>query len=1004
MLNELIGVFFSIILFCLPGILLAFFALKNRDYPFLEKLLLGAILSIPLVALLSLLEYLLLGIKLSAVLVIANSLLLILAGVLGLVFYHPGSFTRLKHRVSKKVTDKDDLISFLQRNAAYLALILVLIIAFWARSATSTAFNFFEFDPIYYSHVTDLLVKNGAIPAQTTEVYFPQARVFGSFPLLHYITGSWFLVYQFFSSAPYSKELIVAASQLYPALFGAFMSFFAFLLAKRISNEWIGVVAAALFASTPQLLIKTSAGVSELAPLGLFMAIASFALYYISLQKKDLFLGAILFLVMAFAQLSSAHYVWPFFVLAAVIALQSILAFWGNYLDKDYFLVNVLAVGGAAFGWLASSMSLRTSFLDFPSAVLILLLVLALQAVLYAVNSLSFAKSFVNSQKNRGIALAAVLLVGLVLLFLLPFGARILGFANQAAGIAKAGSPLLKTVQEESATSEGIFFSSFGYLNPNLLLPIGMILLVLYLAADLFLSKQDRNKYAAAFLVVLLGLATLVQSVVTSVIKDLTAGLSADYSSLVDFITHGNLFMLLILAILAVFVHSVLTKKNNDLFLFLLLAVIPVSYIGLNKSKYIVHLAFSLVLAFVLVAVLLLKLVELLNAFFSEDNRKYLRYSGLAIIYLISFFAVMGQATTVQPAMNSLSYSRISSDWLDSYAWMANETANPDMTKENCIKSYGYDCRVLSWWDYGHWTVFFGETQSVLDPGNVYPGFDQEVARSFVDGHPDDLEYTTNYHQATHILVDAQLVQKWGALVFLSGSCSKEQSPLCEVEPEIPRTNYPGQSKYEAEHYFEMLTNQGNCPSTVAPFPMPALKSSLTGATYCLAKDQYFLLDPRTNTFIENYSRKFALAGRDPIDGNNLDNQTAYLFPYSQNQFINTNPDLTYVGIDSRVFYSAFTRLYFFEKLPGTTLAYRSARSEVKIFQITPGTNFKPTAQNESAATEPQQLNETIAIDSSNPSINSTAGASENSTGGLTANSAANSSGNSSASSSANSS
>ncbi|MEM0475846.1 MAG: hypothetical protein QW343_03560, partial [Candidatus Norongarragalinales archaeon] len=96
------------------------------------------------------------------------------------------------------------------------------------------------------------------------------------------------------------------------------------------------------------------------------------------------------------------------------------------------------------------------------------------------------------------------------------------------------------------------------------------------------------------------------------------------------------------------------------------------------------------------------------------------------------------------------------------------------------------------------------------------------------------------------------------------------------------------------------------------------------------------------------YKRPYKIVGRDEIDAANLDANTSYLFPIAQNQFVNVNPDLSYAGLDNRVFYSEFTRLFFFEFLPGFELAYRSPRGQVKIFKYV----GKPSAASSTAVKE----------------------------------------------------
>jgi hypothetical protein len=129
-----------------------------------------------------------------------------------------------------------------------------------------------------------------------------------------------------------------------------------------------------------------------------------------------------------------------------------------------------------------------------------------------------------------------------------------------------------------------------------------------------------------------------------------------------------------------------------------------------------------------------------------------------------------------------------------------------------------------------------------------------------------------------------------------------------------------------------MLQSQGQCPQGVSPIPLQAYKSSLTGGIYCLSKSHLLLLTQQG--LKSDYKRAYKLVGRDTVDARELEANFSYLFPVGEGTLINVNPDISYVGLDNRVFYAAFNRLYFFETLPGVEMAYRSPNSMVKIFKI----------------------------------------------------------------------
>ncbi|MDP2717678.1 MAG: hypothetical protein Q8P02_02960, partial [Candidatus Micrarchaeota archaeon] len=132
------------------------------------------------------------------------------------------------------------------------------------------------------------------------------------------------------------------------------------------------------------------------------------------------------------------------------------------------------------------------------------------------------------------------------------------------------------------------------------------------------------------------------------------------------------------------------------------------------------------------------------------------------------------------------------------------------------------------------------------------------------------------------------------------------------------------------------LQINGNCPASALGIPLPMAQSSF-GARYCVTQDNLLVLNPQSGQ-LTNVSIPYKIAGRDEIT--QLEPDTAYLFPTGQNAFVNVNPRLDVFGLNNQVINAAFTRLYFFETLPGFELVHRTPNSQVKIFKYTgrPGT------------------------------------------------------------------
>ncbi len=81
--------------------------------------------------------------------------------------------------------------------------------------------------------------------------------------------------------------------------------------------------------------------------------------------------------------------------------------------------------------------------------------------------------------------------------------------------------------------------------------------------------------------------------------------------------------------------------------------------------------------------------------------------------------------------------------------------------------------RVLSWWDYGDWINWFGNSNAVLRGDNSVAKEDYATAAQLVLGPkynytPEALASYMNTNQSRYLLVDQDLVSKWQALDFLA--------------------------------------------------------------------------------------------------------------------------------------------------------------------------------------------------------------------------------------------
>ncbi len=897
-----------------PGILLSFALLRGVKLGRLSKFLFGLVLGAIAAPVLSVLEFTFLRVYYSTTIFVLNSLLVAVVSLA--ILYRQKQLESLQFSLPKTSFELTPAgaEAWVKRNWVACVVVALILVGFYIRFAGSWATNFFEFDPYYYDKVTERLVQKGFIPLFTPESYFPQQSFMRWAPIIHYLTGGWYLLYQNILGAAYSKDALILTAQLYTPFVGALLSFLAFLIIREEYNEYIALIPAAFFAFTPQLITKLAAGVNEQQPWGIFAAVLLFAVFLLAVNRRSYRLAVLAAIAAAANLLGSQQYIWPFAVLGAYVAIQAVLDFLSGETDERLVKINAIVVVGALAANAVMYLFQEGTYTPFPqNSILLWLAAFLFSALLYGITRFVTLNKFTE----RVSWACAIILVSALAVAFTPIGANVLGYASSMTGYATAGSALGKTIQEEGGTTSELFASSFGVFNgafePSNALKLAALLSAASATISLLIRKMKRGAVA---LVLLVFVIVLLNAQVDSVLNWLAAGTgSASIVSAVSFFVNNDVFIYMLIALLSTSISYLAAEKKNRSAVLFILVFFPIAYIGLNKLKYMLHLAVALCIAAGYILGEALRAIELGAELFSVSEKKTLSTYSLVGIFLLGIIFVGLQARTVDASMNGLQQTRMTDDWVGAYKWMAENTPK--------------DARIMSWWDYGHWTTFFGERATVLDPSNRYADFDQGVARSFVDGDANDLYSRMEYHNATHILVDADLVGKWGALVFLSGTCNSNQSPVCPQTPEIDWRAGPGSSKYEAEHYYEYLSVVGQCPLSASPVSLPALQSGF-GAMYCAGQNELFRLT-QGGTLDENYKRAYKIIGQEEVT--QLESNVSYLFPIAQGQFINVNPDLSYAGLNNSVFYSEFTRLFFFGDLPGFKSVYSSPRGQVKIFE-----------------------------------------------------------------------
>ena len=194
-----------------------------------------------------------------------------------------------------------------------------------------------------------------------------------------------------------------------------------------------------------------------------------------------------------------------------------------------------------------------------------------------------------------------------------------------------------------------------------------------------------------------------------------------------------------------------------------------------------------------------------MNKYYSNKRNLYLLYILIIIVFIaesgsiLQVFAAIGQSCTQIFNSNNvmganLFCNNLTPAWISATTWMSQN-----------IGPYGP--RIMSWWDYGDWINWFGNSNAVIRGDNSVASFDYRVAANYVlspnDSYgPSKLAQLMQTTQTGYALFDDQLIPKWGALDFLGCVYVNETSQAYAVsQGKLYGTSFiTGTSQCEVSH------------------------------------------------------------------------------------------------------------------------------------------------------------------------------------------------------------
>ncbi|MDE1768301.1 MAG: hypothetical protein KGH62_02945, partial [Candidatus Micrarchaeota archaeon] len=603
-------------------------------------------------------------------------------------------------------------------NYVWIILLVLMVLAFATRMLSiGIAPNYFEFDPYFdmistqyiLSHGYQLLFEHAAWPS------LAGGTIHRLQPIVPYLEAYWYNLAGGYSTTAttINTTLLSLVSSWYPPITAALLVFVVFMFLYHEYGEYEGLIGAGLATVMPILFTTFIAGEQLVEPWGIFALFFFYAAYVLAVHNPKEPRFAILAGI-AFASnfLGAHYYTVPAGILAFYLVLQGVIHVLRNEDTKDFYKMNI-----------------------------IMLAVILLFFIPY--------NAYGATLTERTPAILGVPVI--------------VSFPIAALAFVAVFEYLPKIAKERKIIDQPLSFSLYGIW----LVIIGIIAIILILFTPLGKPIQSYLALSAKF-------TTPSSPLFMTVQEYAPTGLNYDFGNGGFGIIGASVggVSITVWAVLLAFTALELLaiwKRNSKSSIMAIAAVWPLAVAGLIEVKYIPHFGVGYIIA---IGAILGELAIYYASSNKDSVRKILFYAGIAVVvieaiptgYQVLTAAANPSCNAIGQANNQLGAvlycNTIPGYWLQATSWMS-QNVGP------------YGPRILSWWDYGDWINWFGNSNAVLRGDNSVPTADYAAAAHYVltqkDGvNSSALQQYMDSVQAKYILFDDQLVPKWGALDFLA--------------------------------------------------------------------------------------------------------------------------------------------------------------------------------------------------------------------------------------------
>ncbi|MGC8669889.1 MAG: hypothetical protein ACP5TL_01915 [Candidatus Micrarchaeia archaeon] len=691
--------------------------------------------------------------------------------------------------------------AFVISNWYWIILTALILITFYSRVINiAVSPTYFEFDP-YFDMISSeyiltfgqqLLLDPSAWPVVAAGTNHRMQ------PLIPYLEAYWYDLANAlkFHYTTFSTKLMSYVGSIYPPITAAMLVFVMFMLLYHEYDKHIALIGAGLAAMMPVLITTFIAGEQLLEPWGIFSLFFFFAAYLLAVKDPSNVRYAI-FAGLAFAStfLGAHYYTVDAGVLAAYIIIQGILSVFRRDDTKSFYKMNAIVIAIIAVSYLIYmpySATLTTTIpniMHIPITISLPLFAFILVVLFEYLPKILKKYKIIEAKLDSTFYLAwFILLIILIvaIIFATPIGRPLRSYINLSARFTTPSSPLFMTVQEFEPS--GLFynfgasgFGALGYtfttsnINTGIITSYPIALWLISAAAIVFIlisiyrgSKTGIFYLATSLPIMFAGFSEVKYLPHLGVVEIMLFG-----------IILGEL-MLLAQSNYKISEEKKSTEKilestyKNHKIMFHSVLILGIFFLFGRAAMYLLLLYF--------IAYLYL---------YKKERSKYLNYMiGISILLtIISFLSpqfVLGESapllqtfsasytySSTSPSLacaqiystrNSVGYdmfcNQVPSYWLSATAWM-RQNVGP------------YAPRILSWWDYGDWINWFGNSNAVIRGDNSVYKEDYATAANLVLGPsynytPAALANYMNTNQTKYLLVDTGIIEKWQALDFLA--------------------------------------------------------------------------------------------------------------------------------------------------------------------------------------------------------------------------------------------